>query len=93
MDDDNDLTCRDQEYVEKAVNAVPSMLAEIDRLRGVLAEMYETFSKGFTVTEAYGPDKKFHMVSKFGELQDMQDANMAWLNACLEGRKIKEGAA
>jgi len=38
MDDDNDLAWRDQGYLEKAVNAVPSMLDEIDRLRGVLKE-------------------------------------------------------
>lgn len=52
----------------------------------VLCSLYAAAAKGFHVSKSCGPDKKYHYVSKFDSLDDLQAYQSAWTAAMVSVR-------
>lgn len=49
-------------------------------------ELYDAAAKGFHLSETYGPDGKYHHVSRFRSLSDLQNFEDAWRRAMMTVR-------
>ena len=51
------------------------------------SELYEAASKGFHISETCGPDGKYHRISKFQTLAELQAFEDAWRKAMISVRE------